>query len=151
MNQHQRRFTCVRCGYDIIGAQVGSPCPECGHVIGSAVAHGGSNGPAVASLVLGIIALPSCILYGVPSLILGTLAIVFHTSARRKVLRGEADPSTLGIAKAGQICGIVALTLGAIFALLFFGGIILGLTTGSGGGGFQYSAPGSHPQPTTTP
>jgi len=149
MNQHQRRFTCVRCGYDIVGAKVGSPCPECGHVIGSAVAHGGSNGPAVASLVLGIIALPSCILYGVPSLILGTLAIVFARQAKRNVLQGNSDPATLGLSKAGQICGIVALSMGAILVAFVVFMLLLGFT--SGGGGYQYYGPGSPPQPTTTP
>ena len=152
MDEHEhptQNFNCVRCGYNIIGASVGSPCPECGHVIGTRFTQGGSNGHAVASLVLGILALPACFAYGVPALILGTLAIIFARMAKRNVLRGEADPSSLGLAKAGQICGIVALSLAAILVAFFVGMLILGITSSSGS--FQYYGPNSTPAPTTTP
>ena len=111
---------CVRCGYDLVGLTVGSYCPECGHQVGLG---GGMDAPssgfAVASLVMGILSLLSCSFYGVPALVFGPLAIWFAAKAKAQVHRGEAAPSSLGLATAGRITGIIGLSISAAILILF--------------------------------
>ncbi len=84
-----------------------------------------TSGMAIASLVLGIVSIPTCVLYGVPALICGPLAIIFSGSARKAVNEGRAGGSSLGLATAGKICGIIGLCLGAVFLIL----VIIGFAT----------------------
>lgn len=88
-------------------------------------AGGGPTGTATASMVLGIISIPVCILYGLPSLVLGILAIVFARSAKKKIRRGEMSPSGEGKATAGFVCGIIGTCLGAIGAALIAAPLVL--------------------------
>jgi hypothetical protein len=74
-----------------------------------------TSGYAVASLILGIGAIVTCLCYGVPSLICGILALVFHTSAQRDIAAGCASPNSSGMASAGRICGLIGLVLGVGF------------------------------------
>nr|WP_237331441.1 DUF4190 domain-containing protein [Streptomyces mexicanus] len=56
-------------------------------------------------------------MYGVLSLVLGILAVVFGVKGRRKAARGEADNH--GQAQAGFIMGIIGIVLGlAVIAFL---------------------------------
>ena len=70
-----------------------------------------SSGHAVASLVLGIISIPTCLLYGIPSLICGILAVVFASTASREIAAGRAAPTSAGMASAGRICGWIGIGL----------------------------------------
>ncbi len=74
-----------------------------------------SSGLAVASMVLGII---SIVLFCAPYLSFpcAVVALVLGAVARSKISRGEASGS--GMAKAGIICGIIALVL---TSLLYIG------------------------------
>ncbi|MEM1186211.1 MAG: DUF4190 domain-containing protein [Planctomycetota bacterium] len=76
------------------------------------------NGSAVASLVLGIVSIFLCTFWGVPSLVCGPLAIYFGRKYKRSVGAGLAPVHSLGIAKAGYICGIIGTILGAVGLLL---------------------------------
>ena len=69
------------------------------------------SGKAIAALVLGIVSIPTCFSYGIISMICGILGVVFGTSAKRAIQRGEMPQSAEGMAKAGRICGWVGIGL----------------------------------------
>ena len=121
----ERTTPCLRCGYDLKGLRVDGTCPECGtdnsisysrHTNANAV-----SGMAIASLVLGITSIPTCVMWGLPPLICGPLAIIFHRQAKKQVLEGAASPTSMGLANGGRICGIVGLTM----SLAFWGGCVM--------------------------
>lgn len=70
-----------------------------------------TSGFAVASLVLGICSVILCWCYGVPSLICGILALVFHSNAMRDIHTGSVSPNSLGMASAGRTTGLIGLVL----------------------------------------
>ena len=108
---------CVQCGYNLTGVSIGTTCPECGRPVAPSF-HGQmlpTSGKAIASLVLGICSIPVCVLYGIPAIVCGILAIVFANKARAQVAAGEAGSSSKGMALAGMICGIIGLCLGLIY------------------------------------
>jgi hypothetical protein len=72
----------------------------------------GREGMAIASLVLGIVALPTCLCYGL-AVIPGILAVVFGILSLKS--------SRKGMAIAGIICGTIGTLLGVLMiALMFF-------------------------------
>lgn len=78
------------------------------------------NGMGVAALVLGILSCCLFCLYGVVSLVLGILAVIFGIKGRRKAERGEANNH--GQAQAGLITGIIGIVLGlAVIVLIAIG------------------------------
>lgn len=78
------------------------------------------NGMGLAAMVLGILSCALFCLYGVVSLVLGILAVVFGVKGRRKAERGEADNH--GQAQAGLIMGVIGIVLGvAVIVLLAIG------------------------------
>ena len=105
-------FPCAFCGYNLSGVKLGGKCPECGNVV-NFVANRPyqSNGAAVASLVLGIVSVVGCVAYGVLSIVCGPLAIYFAGKATKNIQRGQAVPSTRGMATGGRICGIIGTCL----------------------------------------
>jgi hypothetical protein len=79
-----------------------------------------TNGMAIASLVLGIVGLSTMFCYGV-GVIPGILAIIFGVLARKQI--SERDGQGRGMAKAGIICGSVAVALpvlGFMALVIFF-------------------------------
>jgi len=74
-----------------------------------------TSGYAIASLILGIASIPTCICYGIPAIVCGILALVFSSSAVRAVAAGEAAESSLGMAKAGKICAWIGIALAVLF------------------------------------
>ncbi len=112
---------CLFCGYELSGLDVGSKCPECGKPIWESNIQPPVSGMSIASMVCGITALPACVFYGVPSLILGVLAIIFGEIAARQVKRGERGGSSKGFALTGRICGWIAALLSVIgWGLIIF-------------------------------
>ncbi len=114
-------FSCPACGYDLTGAVIGGTCPECGsHINPQHLASAPSNGMAVASMIMGILALTLCIAYGLPTLVFAPLGIIFGHIANAQLRSGRYNPSARGFAKAGLICSYTALGL-------LIGGIGLGV------------------------
>ena len=99
---------CPNCGAEV--PRNAKACPECGAMVNSSYAAGGQvrSGKAIASMVCGIVALPACMFYGIPSLVLGIVAWVLGVQARREVREGTTHPSSASMAKAGIICGAIA-------------------------------------------
>nr|WP_285560342.1 DUF4190 domain-containing protein [Streptomyces hygroscopicus] len=78
------------------------------------------NGMGTAAMVLGILSICLFCLYGIASLILGILAVVFGVKGRRRAERGEA--TNHGQAQAGLIMGVIGIIVGvAVMVLLAIG------------------------------
>jgi hypothetical protein len=78
------------------------------------------NGMGIAAMVLGILSCCLFCLYGVVSVVLGILAVVFGIKGRKRVEQGLADNH--GQAQAGLITGIIGIILGvAVLVLLAIG------------------------------
>ena len=108
---------CLQCGYDLTGTTIGATCPECGAPVTPAFQSTmrPTSGKAIAAMVLGICSIPGCMLYGIPAIVCGILAIVFYKQAKRRIAAGEFSPGSMSMAKAGLICGIVGLALGTAY------------------------------------
>lgn len=81
--------------------------------------QGSKNLPnATAVLVLGILSIVSCWLYGIIGVILGIIAIVLHKKDKAVY---ETNPAmyeqSFKNSKAGNICGIIGLILSGLFLL----------------------------------
>lgn len=110
---------CQSCQADLAGATLGGHCPQCGApIVAADYQTGQTSGKAVASLVLGILSIPTCLCCGLLGLILGPLAIVFGKQAQNDIARGIASPGSAGMANAGLICGIVGTALGGVSLVL---------------------------------
>ena len=114
---------CLRCGFDLRGIQLGGNCPECGGVVNQVATTGGGSGRAIASMVLGIVSIVTCMAYGVIGLPCGIIAVYLAPKARIAVQEGTAPPSSLGMAKAGKVCGIIGIVLNGITILYLVGAI----------------------------
>ncbi|MFD7610594.1 DUF4190 domain-containing protein [Streptomyces sp. NPDC059828] len=75
------------------------------------------NGFGTAAMVLGILAVCTFCFYGLPSLVLGVLALIFGILGRKRYARGEATNN--GQALAGIILGSVGIVLGAAILAFF--------------------------------
>lgn len=73
---------------------------------------------ATTTLVLGIIAIVGCFMYAIPGLVCGIIAIMLHKKDKAIYLTDpERYENSYKTAKAGQVCGIVGLSLSAAFLL----------------------------------
>jgi hypothetical protein len=73
---------------------------------------------ATGSLVLGIISIATCWLYGVPGLICGIIAIALHQKDKRVYLSNPTKyEQSFKTSKAGFICGIIGLSLSALMLI----------------------------------
>ncbi len=85
--------------------------------------QGGDNTPAnvpyaVGALVLGIISIVTCWLYGIPGVICGIIALILHAKDKKVYLTNPAKyEQSFKTSKAGFICGIVGLSLSALFLI----------------------------------
>ncbi|MFE0184225.1 DUF4190 domain-containing protein [Streptomyces olivaceus] len=79
------------------------------------------NGMGTASMVLGILACALFCMYGVVSVVLGVLAVVFGVKGRRRAEQGLANNH--GQAQAGFVMGIVGIILGVVVIALIAIGI----------------------------
>ncbi|WEH39408.1 DUF4190 domain-containing protein [Streptomyces sp. AM 2-1-1] len=86
-------------GYDAYGGQgLWAPVP--------------ANGMGITAMVLGILSICLFCMYGVASIILGVLALIFGILGRKRAQRGEATNG--GQALAGIITGSVGILIGAV-------------------------------------
>jgi hypothetical protein len=102
----QQAIQCPRCSS--VSAISANNCKSCGMPFtmeGTTLeAVGGNNPWCVASLVLGIIGIPTCFL-GVPAI----LAIVFGAIGYNQVSSLDGEGSGKGMAVAGMVCGGISL------------------------------------------
>ncbi|HHN78321.1 MAG TPA: hypothetical protein ENK11_06580 [Phycisphaerales bacterium] len=115
---HENPIPCASCGYDLRGVKIGDQCPECGTVVRQYPVQDQIAGKAVASFALGILSLAMCMYYGIPSIILGWLAMRFAKAARLAVQDGAAPTLSLSLAAAGHRCGLIGLILGIVMLVL---------------------------------
>ena len=111
---------CIRCGYDLRGRTVDQVCPECGTPVHESYGLHRTSGMAIASMVLGILAIVMCFFYGIPSLIFGVLALVFARKAEAQIDAKQASTASLGMVKAGRICGWIGIGLGMVWVAFVF-------------------------------
>jgi hypothetical protein len=75
---------------------------------------------ATAVLVLGILSIAGCILYGIPGLICGIIAIILHKKDKDLY---ESNPAVYELAyknsRAGFICAIIGTIISALFFIFF--------------------------------
>ncbi len=112
---------CIRCGYNLSGAALGGYCPECGMAVAPSLNQGGggsASGKAIAALVLGICSIVGCMLYAIPGLVCGVLALNYSAKVRDEEYGSPQNASSQGMAKAGRICGIIGLCLSSLYALI---------------------------------
>ena len=109
------KLHCQSCGQSLMGATLGGNCPRCGApVVALNYIGGQSSGKAVASLVLGIVSIPTCMCCGLIGVITGPLAIMFGKQTQNDIKAGTASPTAGGMARAGIICGIIGTILSAL-------------------------------------
>lgn len=117
---------CTFCGYELVGLMVTQDCPECGKPVWDSNQQPPTSGLSIASMVLGIVSLVSCMFYGLPALVLGPLAIIFGEIAKRQHKKGMRAGNTLGFALTGRICGWVGFAAGLLVAGFIAWAIIAG-------------------------
>ncbi len=118
------RRPCAECGEMI--ASGAAKCRFCGAVFDPRLRHMGGahgkgqshNGIAVASMVMGITAIPGLCVYAWPGILLGILAIVFGGVAMSGMRKSGNDEGK-GMAVAGLVLGIIVAAL-AVLAIIFF-------------------------------
>ncbi len=76
----------------------------------------------VATLVLGILSIVTCIFYGIPSIILGIIALaISHSSAAEyKSSPDLYDKSSYSQLNAGRICATIGVSLSVLFWIVIF-------------------------------
>lgn len=108
-------FRCVQCGYDVSGSAVGGTCPECGKPISESIrfAQPGEEpcGTATASMVLGIISLLVCGMFG-------PIAIWLYVNAKREMAAGGFSRSAHYQANAGLLMGVASLIVSPILVMI---------------------------------
>ena len=82
---------------------------------------GNSNLPnATATLVLGILSIVGCFLYGLPGLICGIIALFLHGKDKRMFTENpKRYEASFKNAKAGFICAIIGISLSVLYILIF--------------------------------
>ena len=138
--------TCTRCGSAFpAGAEVLDHLPSPQLSAGPSLSYArptGGTGKATASLVLGIVSLCTCFLYGIPSMVCGILAVVFGRLAKGMIARGEMSPKAAGSARAGAICGTIAIVLSALMWIAMILGFFFMASMAPGPwSGFSISSP----------
>ncbi|MFI1365270.1 DUF4190 domain-containing protein [Streptomyces griseochromogenes] len=83
------------------------------------------NGMGTAALVLGILSCCLFCVYGVPSLVLGVIAVVLGVKGKRRAERGEA--TNHGQAQAGFVTGIIGIILSLVVIAFFVVAIVFAI------------------------
>ena len=86
-----------------------------------------TDGMAITSLVLGIVAFPGICCWGIPGVILGVVAIILGRMALRRIRAAGGAIGGRGLAQAGWICGLVAAILGGIYGLVQLAFLAVGI------------------------
>lgn len=82
---------------------------------------------STAVLVLGILSILGCFCYGIVGLILGIVALVLHKKDKELYLSNPTVyENSFKNSRAGYICAIIGLILGALYFLFFVGIFAMG-------------------------
>ncbi len=85
---------------------------------------------ATAVLVLGILSIVTCIFYGIIGLILGIIAISLHKKDKALYESNKSKyAQSFKNSRAGFICGVIGLSLSALYVLIFVIAIIIGVSS----------------------
>ena len=91
------------------------------------------EGKAIVALILGVLApLTAMLLYGIPGLVLGSVAVVLGLRARRRIKDSAGMLGGGGIALAGWIAGVFGIVVGLLWGAFL---LMLYMAMGAGGGG----------------
>lgn len=89
---------------------------------------GGGDGTlpnAAATLVLGILSIVGCVLYGIPGLICGIIALSLYSKDKKMYKSDENHyANSYKTAQAGFVCAIIGTSLSSIY-VLFFGFVLI--------------------------
>jgi hypothetical protein len=87
---------------------------------------------SVATLVLGILSLVTCIIYGIPSLILSIIALAISAEPKRNYMAypEHYDKASYGQLNGGRVCAIIGLCLSIAFILVWGIALIAALSIG---------------------
>lgn len=90
---------------------------------------------ANAVLVLGIISIVGCFLYGIPGLVCGIIALVMYKKVKATYLTDkQAYDTSFKNAKAGFVCAIIGTILSALFFLYVIFALVIFASVASSGG-----------------
>ena len=81
----------------------------------------GWSWPSILALMLavGIVSIPTCFCYGIPSLICGALAVIFYFVVKKQIDNGVASPQSKSMAVAGLITGLIGLATVVVWVIMF--------------------------------
>jgi hypothetical protein len=85
-----------------------------------------TEGMAITSLVLGIVAFPGICCYGVPGLALGVTAVILGRIALGRIRNSNGALGGYGLAQAGWICGLAASLLAGLYFVFY---VVMGAFT----------------------
>ena len=88
---------------------------------------------AITSLVLGIAAIPAICCYGVPAIALGIPAVILGRKSLGRIRASGGALGGHGLAQAGWIMGLVAGSVGLLYALFSIGVLILAAVMSTNG------------------
>ena len=73
-----------------------------------------------ATIILGVFSILGCFCFGLPGIILGVISLMLHKQDRSVYLTDiNGYKESLKTSKAGQICGIIGLSLSGLSATIF--------------------------------
>src|SRR5579859_2618464 len=117
-----------RLGHPPLAVEQQPPPPPAPGYPGYGAVSPPTDGMAIASLILGIVAFPGICCYGVLGVAFGATALILGRISVRKIRASNGMIGGYGLAQAGWICGLVAAILGAIYGIFNIALIILGVS-----------------------
>jgi hypothetical protein len=94
---------------------------------------------ATAVLILGILSIVTCWLYGIPGMIMGIIAISMHKKDKALYLSNKAKyEQSFKNSKAGFICRIIGLSFSALWFLIFAVAIVIGISGAAAASAYNF-------------
>ena len=94
---------------------------------------------ATAVLVLGILSIITCVFYGFIGLILGIIAVSMHSKDKALYQSNKVKyAQSFKNSRAGYVCGIIGLSLSALYILIVILAIIIGVGAATTAASFNF-------------